>query len=51
MVDERFAFITHTDGETKFQVLLYNEEGTPIDWDMESTEAVYKQYLTEHGGT
>lgn len=36
MVDERFAFITDKDGN-KYQSLLYDEEGNPIDWDEQET--------------
>lgn len=40
-IDERFAHITHTDGR-KFQVLKYDENGNPIDWDETATAELYR---------
>ena len=44
MIDERFAYITLEDGR-KFQVLLFDEEGNPIDWDEPATKALMEQAI------
>jgi hypothetical protein len=43
MIDERFAFITHSDGE-RFQALKLDENGEPYDWDEQATAALYEAY-------
>jgi len=42
MIDERFAFITDENGN-KFQVLVYDELGNPIDWDETKTKEAYEE--------
>lgn len=43
MVDTRFAYIEQDD--IYFQVLKYDEEGNPYDWDEAGTAQLYKQYI------
>jgi hypothetical protein len=43
MIDERFAYIKH--GAQRFQVLKYDENGEPYDWDEAATAALYQAYL------
>lgn len=38
-VDERFAFITDADGN-KYQALIFDEDGTPVDWDEIATRVL-----------
>ncbi|MFO0387572.1 MAG: hypothetical protein ACK505_12395 [Flavobacteriales bacterium] len=46
-IDTRFAFIQH--GDQFFQVLKYDEEGNPIDWDEQATAQLYKKYIETNG--
>lgn len=43
-IDERFSYITHSDGR-KFQILKYDENGIPIDWDEEATANLYRNSI------
>ncbi|MCZ8345147.1 MAG: hypothetical protein O9346_01910 [Leptospiraceae bacterium] len=40
MINEQFAYLTNEDGE-KFQVLKYDENGIPIDWDEQATAELF----------
>lgn len=44
---EQFAYLTHPDG-IRFQVLIRDEDGNPIDTDMEATAAAYAVYDSGH---
>jgi hypothetical protein len=42
MIDERFGYITDAQGR-RFQVLIFDEHGNPIEWDEAATYAAYNQ--------
>jgi len=44
MINEQFAYITHQNG-TKFQVLKFDDEENPIDWDEDATKEIYNNYI------
>ena len=46
--DPRFARLSNPDTGEVFQVLAYNEDGDPIDWDESATAAARDQYFPEH---
>ena len=46
--DPRFARLSSADGAIVFQVLIYNENGDPVDWDETATAAARDQYFPEH---
>lgn len=42
-VVELFGYITCACGE-KFQVLVYDDQGNPIYWDQEATNALFQEH-------
>jgi hypothetical protein len=44
-IDTRFAYIEH-DGK-KFQVLKYDENKEPYDWDEQETARMYNEWLNQ----
>jgi hypothetical protein len=45
-VIELFAYITCPCG-FKAQVLKYDEDGNPVDWDQEATQALFDAHYAE----
>jgi hypothetical protein len=43
MINPNFGHIKHDD--QLFQVLKYDEEGNPIDWDEPATAQIYQDFL------
>lgn len=47
-IDEKFAYITDESGR-KYQVLLLDETGAPVDWDEAATAALVAAYSNAQG--